>query len=674
MECLQRVDSPEDEARIAERIRNASSFRERFMKVVCVEKALKAPQSAGNIVVRALDAAFPGRRVPEWISLICRALRITISFAEAPTLHETAHEAVRVAVCRAAGLETSEVSLPIIMKALIDRHGAVILVIDEILDLHKWVRSKTSDVDHVKQMYTELKMVLLAMCYIPGCILYVAGRSVWRHVVAASTASTLHDLLVVLDALDSVDVGNMLRAEDPRHRLPVYETMHVDPADISEVAEALTDISGGVGRQLLLLVKEAQATPRGSGQSIRKWIETMSESLRPTETVNAYPHAQDIQLMFNIPAPDDKAVKSYRAKLLREVMWPLILEEPIEKDSQATIGSHSCPILQLATAFGITFVTASPTTVRLRAPQSIKLLLIAIAEHSIGFRLDSDSLIRNIEAYGGTVKGRMMELLCVDSFLLRCVQGGRDVLRLDQALPMFGGLSCASWTVGVDIGRTLLPKVTERAASAAARDATTISPADLADHLRTACAGRPRLVMPEDGTSGSLDWFVLTADGIVGISQKALFDGSSGYSVDQLRADLAKLDQVGTSEKRVLLVLSTKLSSAISSAIRGEILELQTGVYDATLHRRPRAASGRTDDVVVEKDVAVIIPQPESWMASLLTRQEAIRLRAALERYHGTAVIDLMRSPLDETPASAAAAAASSEVTSKPARTTRGRA
>ena len=444
-------------------------------------------------------------------------------------------------------------------------------------------------------------MCLQRLHGIKDCFVFCTGRSLWLSAQALVGATS--PLLVTPLMLSPLSVGDVLETlrltQGSCDASTLESEVGVTPEMLPYLASQAVRVTGGMGRVLQFLLRELQR--ESAGRPPASTHAAVDAALERAHGRLAAVGGIVLRVSWDGPAntstdvPDSLRQQAPQRKLLLLFIRALLLDAPFDPSLDVILSPDShAKFSDAAVVFGLSYapftsqpralqgagdgdsdgssdvgmdsVSAAPTGAA-APPTLLKLVAgdwlcrsIVTAQSFAGdtFAQASSMLLETMRTFGGTMRGRPFELLCIDALCTR------SLLRPDVPLSLLvPHLSVSAALRSLSVPRRLrvvaMPKVTPSSSKKAGLDAAerasllrdqncwpgdrpTLSPADLAWLLTVWLRpGTIAVPVPADALGGAQleDWFLGLGYDIAGFANKAV-GPSNGTAWDDLRKELAK--------------------------------------------------------------------------------------------------------------------------------------
>lgn len=671
------------EASVAERLRTALCWR--GGPAPTVEKALRDPRDE-NLVMRTLLAHFP-HHVDTLLKLKQVApLVIAMKGLATPRFGLDFDAALAYAIfCAARELRGSrpatkgaflaqDVCLQtpsgMVEQLIEERNGApVVLVLDDVTDLQDPnFNEYFQTVPYATPLHramSKLSLTLQLLHSIPLCFVFCTGRSLWLSSQAlVGSGSPLLVQPTLLQPLTAADVEQSLRLTSAAPGRSLLDSMGVAAPLVGAFAARAVELTGGVGRALQFVLRERQRAVLGGAPSLasREEVREALDGLLPR--IDRIPGVL-LRVTWDGPAqavtaseiPAWARQEEEQVRLLQLFARMLLLDAPFDPDFAIELGRDRLRLADAAVILGLSYgpapapsasapaVAQSRTHFRLIAGDWLCRSLLT--EPSITSRpavLASVQLLATMRSFGGTMRGRPFELLCVEALCHRSlVASGRT---LAQLLPHLGRSACSSDIVPA-LRVVALPKAVvsmelkrpDDAAKASlllARDSWTDSAVVHSDDLPWVLSSwlpEGALGVPADAASGSQDFFIRTSSGVVGFALKAA-SASAGTEWSDVRDELGKAPKLPAGTPYTLVLWSLNLAPQFRVALGSA----ESAVFDEG--KWYRSGGALVKDAASAEAPAFEVPAGHE----LVVANPHAPLGGGLQELLGSSVMDALRS------------------------------
>lgn len=627
---LQRPREGEDFQReVARRLLNAWSWRGAMHNArISIEKAI-ADTSADNLVMRTLRVCFPHHahtleRLKSSTPIMVQMRELSrpgtlLGFDDALGhlifVAATGQKSARAYIAFVADADLPRGSDGVV-EALIRKYGPLLIVLDDVTDLalkqfEPYFGTENPSLLH--NAMSELSICLQRLHAIEGCFLFCTGRSVWLSAQALVRTSSLLVSPLFLTPLSAGDVLETLHLTGSGSMSTLERDVGVVPSMLPFLAERARSVTGGMGRPLQLLLRELQrdAVGRPLADEHSK-VDAALERVRGRLSEVA---GLVLRVSWDGPAaaagdvPDALQGERQQLRLMRVFARALLLDSPFAPSLDVVLGpdahvkfSDAAVVLGLsfapytpppslsspASSDGSTDTSESsggrssssdfvmpPTLLRLVAGDWLCRSLLTDPRIATDQTLLATSMfLDTMRTFGGTMRGRPFELLCIDALCARSMLNPGAPLQMH--LPHLG----VSVLRDVHVPRlsvVAIPKVTSKTSKLDedARalllhdqnhwpgDRKTLHPADL-EWLLSAWVRVGTIAVPADALGGTQDWFVrLGESDYLGVANKA----DSGTAWADLKKELHKTPRLPTPARYALVIWSLNLAPQLRTAI-----------------------------------------------------------------------------------------------------------
>jgi len=512
-----------------------------------------------------------------------------------------------------------------VVEALILERGPLLLVLDDITDLaltqfEPYFRNGKPTPLH--NAMTELSLCLQRLHGIKDCFVYCTGRSLWLSAQALVGATS--PLLVTPLMLSPLSAGDVLETlsltQGSSNASTLESEVGVTPDMLPYLASQAVRVTGGMGRVLQFLLRELQR--ESAGRPPASTNDAVDAALERAYGRLAAVGGIVLRVSWDGPAststdvPESLRQQAPQRKLLLLFIRALLLDAPFDPSLDVILGPDSlAKFSDAAVVFGLSYApftsqpralqgagdgdsdgssdvgidsvsaaptgaTAPPTLLKLVAGDWLcRSLVTAQPFASDAFVLASSMLLETMRTFGGTMRGRPFELLCIDALCTRSLL--RPDVPMSVLVPHLN-VSAALRSLAVPRLRVVaMPKVTpsktvgldaaERASllrdqNSWPGDRPTLCPADL-PWLLTVWLRPGTIAVPADALGGAQDWFLgLGYEDIAGFANKAV-GPSNGTAWDDLRKELAKAPTLPIPFRYTLVLLSLNLAPELREAV-----------------------------------------------------------------------------------------------------------
>jgi len=504
-----------------------------------------------------------------------------------------------------------------VVQALIRENGPLLLVLDDITDLQRGVYasyfSNSNKSTALHRAMSEFSLTLQQLHAIKGCFIMCTGRSLWLSSLAlVGATSPLFVAPVMLSSLTVADVLETLRITPAWPNRSLAESVGVSAGMLSYLAEQTVRVTGGSGRVVQYLLRHLQGELAKPGRALADSPDAVDAMLEAARLRLVPQDSLFLRATYDGPAaaaaageiPSALGNQASVAMLVRLVAYSLLMDATFQPGMEVVLGDARVKFSDAVVLLGLSYAPAAapsdaagPATDGASSAASSPACLRVVAGAWLCQSLQQEprilvdarslasvSLLNTMREFGGTMRGRPFEMLCVDALI------ARSRLRPDQPvkqlLPHLS--SCAAGDVLLPaLDCVALPKVTssetllgdgQRASLLQQRKrwagGLTISKDDLPwllfSWLPCGAAG-----VPADGLSHSQDFFVRLDDSnVIGVAVKAA-GKRNGTSWADLRDELSKVPDLSVAPELAapacytLVLWSLSLASELDQAVSG---------------------------------------------------------------------------------------------------------
>ena len=500
------------------------------------------------------------------------------------------------------------------VEALIRDRGPLLLVFDDITDLAlKQFESYfgSTKPTPLHNAMTELSICLQRLHSIKGCFILCTGRSLWlsAQALVGSTSTLLLVTPLILAPLSAGDVLETLRLTRGSNNRSLEHEVGVDQAMLPYFAEQAVRVTGGIGRLLQNLLRALQHEASGRpSAAVHADVDAVLEQVRgrlsevfglvlritwdgPAAAVG------DVSPWLQQEAPQRKLLRLFARALLLDTLFVTSLDITLGTDAHVkfsdaavVLGLSYAPVTALPLppragtgggGDGISTARAAavspPTLLKLVAGDWLCRSLLTDPRVAADSALLSTSILLDaMRTFGGTMRGRPFELLCIDALCARSLLCPNVPLR--ELVAHLGVTSLRDVPVP-RLTIVAMPKVTRSTSvlDVSARASIqleqsrwpgghpTLHPDDL-PWLLTAWLRSGTVAVPFDAQGGAQDWFVRLGDSILGIANKAV-GPTNGTAWKDIREELDKAPQLPAPFRYVLVLWSLNFASQLREAI-----------------------------------------------------------------------------------------------------------
>jgi hypothetical protein len=441
------------------------------------------------------------------------------------------------------------------------------------------------------------------------------------------------------------------------------------------LARRAARLTGGLGRPLQFLLRAVQRRAVGrrhQHRSRRSVDEELQAAMKELDGMS------DLKLRITWEGPASDAAelpasmqrRDVQRRLVRLFARLLLLDTPFPTEMDVLVGDARVKLTDAAVVLGLSYAPAVSTPVDASSSSASRLQrLHLVAGDWLVSSLRNDpqivsdpgslatvSFLDAMRAFGGTMRGRPFELLCVDALCARSLLRGSapSTTPLRGVWPHLADTALA----GAPLPRlsvVAMPKVTVDAAplSAAARSellgrprsrwqsGKLLHPNDvpwvLATWLPVGVVG-----VPADAQSGSQDFVVRLQGGVIGVANKAV-KATNGTGWAAIRDEIAKAPGLHAEDGSLVYVLvlwSLNLAAEVKRALGDNpAATFRAGSWFASasgeLARLPLRGSSDVALFAVPEGMELVIANPHAptggGLAEVLGKRILVEARAATE-------------------------------------------
>ena len=551
-----------------------------------------------------------------------------------------------------------------VVKALVRDRGAVVLLLDDITDLQSpKFAGYFADARTLAPLHSAMSVLSLSLQElhsIKGCFIALTGRSLWLTSRAlGGTASPLFAKPVLLSALSPDDVLESLHLTPGEATgATLADELGVTPVLLRYVATRVVAVTGGIGRAVQVALRGMQALAQASAVELPAPASTQADVDAVLEVVRREFFSGTSGDLLRVTRDSSAAGVTdvdmpqlgrvdVRRELVMAISRALLLDVPFPADFMLPLAAgESIRLADAAAALGFSFVPSNGG----HESRALKLVagewLSASLRESLGVNGENQScaaarMLSTMREFGGTMRGRAFELLCVEAMLARALLQCRGAT-LRTLVPHFSGSTLADCAVS-SLKMVVMPKVTRSNSAPLSEDARkvllgsrehwtgapTLHPCDLPWFLEE-WLPHGVVVVPGDATSGASDWFVRLKEGVIAVANKAV-GAAAGTAWCDVAAELAKLPKLPVSLSCALVLYSLHLAPELRAAIGdADVRVLTSGAYNKRLDAVDATSPERVFTVPTGVELLVVNPDPERphGLAGLVGEGVARDLRA----------------------------------------------